>query len=136
MSIREAMIYFSGDTLKNDTHHTGRTNSVGFCFFPLEQDEPETAFRYMAGITNMDVCIVFEVNDKTLAKMKKGYGIYSSYKEGAKWGDTQTLTEYSIKEYNIKDFKPVKACFGCAGYYYNNRKWRWEENETQENTSN
>lgn len=125
MSAREAFEYFGGHNLKNNTHHTGRTNSVGFCFFPLDQDEPETAFRYMQGVVDMDVCIVFEVDDKTLSKMKKGYGVYSSYKEGWKWGDTQELVEYSITEYNNIDFKPVKVCFGCAKYYYNNKKWSW-----------
>lgn len=98
MSITEAAALLDGQTLKNETdHYASATDSVGFCFAPLEEVTDTAIYnqaRHLSGIVDMQLCLVAEIHGGIPAKFKKGYGIYSAGR----------LDEYSIKRYSLRDF--------------------------------
>ena len=74
MSYKEFEKYMNGENLYNNTKHKAKTNSIGFCFFDINDFSPEFAWRFLKGAIFPDICVVFEV-DETL--LRKGYGIYN-----------------------------------------------------------
>lgn len=102
--------------LRNDTKHTGKTNSVGFCFLNAEDFTPEEALHFLSGIARFDICAMFET-DKEL---NKTYGVYAKpipltgnleedmFNLIINFSNTFTATEYCTTEYNNKDFKLIK----------------------------
>lgn len=74
MSKKEYNKLLKGETLTNDKVHTGNTISIGFCFMNMEDDEPEFAFQYLAGVVDEDICVVFETNKK----LTKSWGTYAN----------------------------------------------------------
>lgn len=121
----------NGETLSNYTRHKAKTNSVGFCFFNIEDFKPEEALHFMTGVATLDVCAVFET-DKEL---KKTYGIYAKPIDplGNLLQDLINLInnfdngfeadEYCTTAYSNKDFKLVK---------YSENVWeQWKKREGQ-----
>lgn len=65
MSYKEFEKYMNGENLYNNTKHKAKTNSIGFCFFDINDFSPEFAWRFLKGAIFPDICVVFEV-DETL----------------------------------------------------------------------
>ena len=125
----------SGENLFNNTKHPAKTNSVGFCFFNIDDFKPEEAMHFLSGIVNFDICAVFET-DKNLDKT---YGVYAKPLEqtedviedlfnlllGFKSTEGFQATEYSTTSYNNKTFKLLK--------YTENIWGQWNKPDKQSN---
>lgn len=62
MSKEEFARYKNGETLRNLSTHSGqKTDSIGFCFFPVGHacERIEDRLHYLSGIVSMDVVAVF-----------------------------------------------------------------------------
>lgn len=116
MSKVEFEKYKNNFTLKNNKKHEGKTNSVGFCFFNIEDFTPEEAMHFLSGIVTFDICAVFETEEK----MQKTYGIYAKPLKSTGnlmedlinllmgFTDRFTADEYCITEYNKNNMKLLK----------------------------
>jgi len=106
----------NGETLINNTIHKGHTNSVGFCFMKVEDNEPRYAYEFLSGAVDDDVCVVFE----TKKKLNKSYGVYAN--PYGSFFDTITENEYCTKEYSLEDFKIVEIAIPD----FRKEEWKWE----------
>lgn len=116
MSKNEFEKYRSGEILENKTIHQGRTNSIGFCFFNIDDVRPERAMHFLSGVATLDICAVFETNKKlnktkgTYAKLPPSTGNvlidYIRILNGLV--DRFDENEYCTTEYSNKDFKLLK----------------------------
>ena len=88
MSSVELLKFLEGEDLFNTTKHKAKTDSVGFCFFAIDDVTPEYAWKFLRGAIFPDVCVVFEVNDMYL---KKGDLKACLLGEGYTWFDTGTF---------------------------------------------
>ncbi len=135
MSKKEFEKYKSGEILENKTIHQGRTNSIGFCFFNIDDFRPERAMHFLSGIVAFDICAVFE----TKKKLNKTYGVYAKPIKStgnpfedllnvfAGYMDSFTANEYCTTQYSNKDFKLLK---------YSKNIWeQWEPKEEQSKIS-
>ena len=116
MSKNEFEKYRSGEILKNEKIHQGKTNSIGFCFFNIEDFKPERAMHFLSGVVTLDICAVFE----TSKKLNKTMGTYAKLppSSGSAIIDYIRImngiierfdaTEYCTTMYNNKDFKLLK----------------------------
>lgn len=72
MSVGELREFLEGKTLRNlSTHDSKRTDSIGFCFFPVGDrgETIEQRIRYLAGIATLDcVCVFHTINGTWLTK--------------------------------------------------------------------
>ena len=116
MSKKEFDKLIRGEILKNNKHHSGRTNSVGFCFMKTSDNTPEYAYEFLSGVVDDDVCVVFETNKK----MNKSWGVYAD--PYGRFFATITEDEYCTKEYSLEDFKIVEM----AIRRFDKEKWAWE----------
>lgn len=114
MSLSEFDKLINKEKLYNNTKHDGRTNSLGFCFMNLKDDEPEEAYEYLSGVVSEEVCVLFETNKK----LKESWGIYAD-PYGA-FFDTIIRTEYCTTQYSIEDFKILKVAIPDLW-----EKWKW-----------
>lgn len=110
MSYKEFEKYMNGENLYNNTKHKAKTNSIGFCFFDINDFSPEFAWRFLKGAIFPDICVVFEV-DETL--LRKGYGIYSDpnktlYELMNFIPKMIRVSEYCTENYNKEVFKLMK----------------------------
>lgn len=79
MSKAELVAYRKGEVMRNLSTHPGqRTNSIGFCFFPVGPncDKITTRLQYLSGIVNMEVVAVFETIPP--ARLTIAHGYYTS----------------------------------------------------------
>lgn len=116
MSNEEFKKYKEGQVLENNTKHSGKTNSIGFCFFKIKDFTPEEAMHFLSGIASFDICAIFE----TKKKLNKTYGVYAGpiEKTGYLFDDFINLlcnfdkhftaTEYCTKKYSKADFRLIK----------------------------
>lgn len=122
MSYEEFEKYKKGQVLVNNTKHTGKTNSVGFCFLDADEIDVKKALHFLSGIASFDVCAVFETNKK----LNKTYGEYAKpIKEYNKENPLEsimdllthsadipenrmTINEYCTKKYSKADFRLIK----------------------------
>ena len=116
MSKNEFDKLINGETLINNTIHEGLTNSVGFCFMKVEDNEPRYAYEFLSGVVDDDVCVVFE----TKKKLTKSYGVYAD--PYGSFFDTITKDEYCTKEYNLEGFKIVEMAIPD----FRKKEWKWE----------
>lgn len=116
MSKEEFEKFNKGENLLNNTKHNGKTDSIGFCFFNIEDVEVKEAIHFLSGIVNFEVCAVFETEKNNL---KEGYGIYAKplkstgifaldLYEVLTNREKMQRTEYSTTNYNNKKFKLEK----------------------------
>lgn len=98
--------YLSGETLTNTTDHyrggKGGSTSVGFCF---TTDEPKTAWRYLKGCVDFDVCVVLEIAD---ALLTHSVGKYADYSKDDGIGSCLNQ-EYCLTTYSNKTAKLLKV---------------------------
>ncbi len=116
MSKVEFEKYKHNFTLRNNTKHDGKTNSVGFCFLDIEEFTPEEAMHFLSGIVTFDVCAVFETKEN----LHKTYGIYAKPIKStgnsmedllnifSGFTDRFTANEYCTTEYNEETMKLLK----------------------------
>jgi hypothetical protein len=115
MSKIEFEKYKSGQELINDTVHQGKTNSIGFCFFNIDDYKPEQAMHFLSGIATLEICVVFEVHQK----LNKSWGGYAKLPPatGNLFFDLYNIlnnkesfqaTEYCTNHYNNKTMQFVK----------------------------
>lgn len=106
-SISEFTKFASGETLRNDTDHymggKGGSTSRGFCF---TEDDPDTAWRYLKGIVNHEVCMVLEI-DKNL--LNESMGRYADFSDGKDGSTACFKKEYCTCEYSNKTAKLIKS---------------------------
>lgn len=132
MSNNEFQKFRCSNKLKNSKTHKARTDSVGFCFFDIEDFKPEEAFHFLSGNVSSDICAVFETDEK----LNKTYGVYAKpLKPDGDiisdlinlfngWRDEFTATEYCCTEYSNKTFKLIK---------YTKNIWeQWDRFEEQQ----
>lgn len=116
MSNNEFEKYRSGETLRNNTIHKGKTNSVGFCFFNIDDFKPERAMHFLSGVATLEVCAVFETNKAlnktkgTYAKLPKSTGnVFVDYMRIINGMiDKFDAVEYCTNKYNSRNFKLLK----------------------------
>lgn len=98
--------YLSGETLTNTTDHyrggKGGSTSVGFCF---TTDESKTAWRYLKGCVDFDVCVVLEIAD---ALLTHSVGKYADYSKDDGIGSC-LKQEYCLTTYSNKTAKLLKV---------------------------
>lgn len=118
MSKKEFEKLINGEKLVNNKCHSldGHTNSVGFCFMDVEDNEPTFAYEFLSGIVSDDICVVFE----TKKKLTKSYGVYAD--PYGSFFATTTEDEYCTKEYSLEDFKIIKMAIPN----FREDKWKWE----------
>ena len=129
MSYKEFEKYMNGENLYNNTKHKAKTNSIGFCFFDINDFSPEFAWRFLKGAIFPDICVVFEV-DETL--LRKGYGIYSDpnktlYELMNFIPKMIRVTEYCTENYNKEVFKLVKYTTNKLDFLKNYKSFEWRE---------
>lgn len=138
MSIDEFRKYMLGYTLINNTNHhlkyNNKTNSVGFCFFNLDDFKPEEVLHCLTGIVRCQICVIFEVENSKLIKswgryrkfssiMDNGINVFRNYDELIK-SMSFIATEYCTKEYEKNTFKLIKYAIPD---WYNTKKWEWRD---------
>lgn len=121
MSKKEFDKLIKGEVLKNNKHHDGHTNSVGFCFMKVKDNEPRYAYNFLSGVVCDDVCVVFETNKK----LTKSYGVYAD--PNGSFFSTITEDEYCTKEYSLQDFKIVEMAIPD----FWEEEWKWETDVTK-----
>lgn len=129
MSYKEFEKYMNGENLYNNTKHKAKTNSIGFCFFDINNFSPEFAWRFLKGAIFPDICVVFEV-DETL--LRKGYGIYSDpnktlYELMNFIPKMIRVSEYCTENYNKEVFKLVKYTTNKLDFLENYKSFEWRE---------
>lgn len=129
MSYKEFEKYMNGENLYNNTKHKAKTNSIGFCFFDINDFSPEFAWRFLKGAIFPDICVVFEV-DETL--LRKGYGIYSDpnkilYELMNFIPKMIRVSEYCTENYNKEVFKLVKYTTNKLDFLKNYKSFKWRE---------
>lgn len=129
MSYKEFEKYMNGENLYNNTKHKAKTNSIGFCFFDINDFSPEFAWRFLKGAIFPDICVVFEV-DETL--LRKGYGIYSDpnktlYELMNFIPKMKRVSEYCTENYNKETFKLVKYTTNELDFLRNYKNFEWRE---------
>lgn len=129
MSYKEFEKYMNGENLYNNTKHKAKTNSIGFCFFDINDFSPEFAWRFLKGAIFPDICVVFEV-DETL--LRKGYGIYSDpnktlYELMNFIPKMIRVSEYCTENYNKEVFKLVKYTTNKLDFLENYKNFEWRE---------
>lgn len=129
MSYKEFEKYMNGENLYNNTKHKAKTNSIGFCFFDINDFSPEFAWRFLKGAIFSDICVVFEV-DETL--LRKGYGIYSDpnktlYELMNFIPKMIRVSEYCTENYNKEVFKLVKYTTNKLDFLENYKSFEWRE---------
>ncbi len=129
MSYEEFEKYMNGKNLYNNTKHKAKTNSIGFCFFDINDFSPEFAWRFLKGAIFPDICVVFEV-DETL--LRKGYGIYSDpnktlYELMNFIPKMIRVSEYCTENYNKEVFKLVKYTTNKLNFLENYKSFEWRE---------
>lgn len=129
MSYKEFEKYMKGENLYNNTKHKAKTNSIGFCFFDINDFSPEFAWRFLKGAIFPDICVVFEV-DETL--LRKGYGIYSDpnktlYELMNFIPKMIRVSEYCTENYNKEVFKLVKYTTNKLDFLENYKSFEWRE---------
>lgn len=129
MSYKEFEKYMNGENLYNNTKHKAKTNSIGFCFFDINDFSPEFAWRFLKGVIFPDICVVFEV-DETL--LRKGYGIYSDpnktlYELMNFIPKMIRVSEYCTENYNKEVFKLVKYTTNKLNFLENYKSFEWRE---------
>lgn len=129
MSYKEFEKYMNGENLYNNTKHKAKTNSIGFCFFDINDFSPEFAWRFLKGAIFPDICVVFEV-DETL--LRKGYGIYSDpnktlYELMNFIPKMIRVSEYCTEKYNKETFKLVKYTTNELDFLRNYKNFEWRE---------
>jgi hypothetical protein len=129
MSYKEFEKYMNGENLYNNTKHKAKTNSIGFCFFDINDFSPEFAWRFLKGAIFPDICVVFEV-DETL--LRKGYGIYSDpnktlYELMNFIPKMIRVSEYCTENYNKEVFKLVKYTTNKLNFLENYKNFDWRE---------
>lgn len=129
MSYKEFEKYMNGENLYNNTKHKAKTNSIGFCFFDINDFSPEFAWRFLKGAIFPDICVVFEV-DETL--LRKGYGIYSDpnktlYELMNFITKMIRVSEYCTENYNKEVFKLVKYTTNKLDFLENYKSFEWRE---------
>lgn len=129
MSSVELLKFLEGEDLFNNTKHKAKTNSVGFCFFAMDDVTPEYAWKFLRGAIFPDICAVFEVNDTYL---KKGYGIYSDpektlYELMNFIPKVIKVPEYSTTQYNNQIFKLIKCTKSQLNIFEKPDKFEWME---------
>lgn len=129
MSYKEFEKYMNGENLYNNTKHKAKTNSIGFCFFDINDFSPEFAWRFLKGVIFPDICVVFEV-DETL--LRKGYGIYSDpnktlYELMNFIPKMIRVSEYCTENYNKEVFKLVKYTTNKLDFLENYKSFEWRE---------
>lgn len=124
MSEEEFNKFNKGETLKNNKDHSksSKSNSIGFCFFSLDDVIPEEAMHFLSGIVSFDICALFDVDEKLLNKTHARYA-----KDAPQTGDLfvdllmiftdniefEIRDEYCTTEYNNKTFKLEKWTTNC-----------------------
>lgn len=129
MSYEEFEKYINGKNLYNNTKHKAKTNSIGFCFFDINDFSPEFAWKFLKGAIFPDICVVFEV-DETL--LKKGYGIYSDpnktlYELMNFIPKMIRVSEYCTENYNKEVFKLVKYTTNKLDFLKNYKSFEWRK---------
>lgn len=129
MSKEELIKFQKGEELYNNTKHKAKTDSIGFCFFSLNDFSPEFAWRFIKGAIIPDLCAVFEVDEKQL---KKGYGIYSDpnktlYELMNFIPKMIKVQEYSTITYNNQIFKLIKYTPNKLNLFEYYEKFEWVE---------
>lgn len=129
MSYKEFEKYMNGENLYNNTKHKAKTNSIGFCFFDINDFSPEFAWRFLKGAIFPDICVVFEV-DETL--LRKGYGIYSDpnktlYELMNFIPKIIRVSEYCTENYNKEVFKLMKYTTSKLDFLKNYKSFEWRE---------
>lgn len=129
MSYKEFEKYMNGENLYNNTKHKAKTNSIGFCFFDINDFSPEFAWGFLKGAIFPDICVVFEV-DETL--LRKGYGIYSDpnktlYELMNFIPKMIRVSEYCTENYNKEVFKLVKYTTNKLDFLENYKSFEWRE---------
>lgn len=129
MSYEEFEKYMNGENLYNNTKHKAKTNSIGFCFFDINDFSPEFAWKFLKGAIFPDICVVFEV-DETL--LRKGYGIYSDpnktlYELMNFIPKMIRVSEYCTENYNKEVFKLVKYTTNKLNFLENYKSFEWRE---------
>lgn len=129
MSYKEFEKYMNGENLYNNTKHKAKTNSIGFCFFDINDFSPEFAWRFLKGAIFPNICVVFEV-DETL--LRKGYGIYSDpnktlYELMNFIPKMIRVSEYCTENYNKEVFKLVKYTTNKLDFLENYKSFEWRE---------
>lgn len=129
MSYKEFEKYMNGENLYNNTKHKAKTNSIGFCFFDINDFSPEFAWRFLKGAIFPDICVVFEV-DETL--LRKGYGIYSDpnktlYELMNFIPKMIRVSEYCTENYNKEVFKLVKYTTNKLDFLENYKSFEWRK---------
>lgn len=137
MSKEEFEKYENGETLINNNQHFGRrTTSEGFCFLGCKEHEPHEALHFLAGIVSLDVCAVFETDEKFLKKTK---GIYRICKKGKNYSEDlinlrqnkqQEINEYCTIQYDKTNFKLIKYSEHIDKQWdlpYRQKEFNWNE---------
>lgn len=129
MNKEELLKYLRGEVLYNNTRHQAKTDSIGFCFFRIDDITPEYAWKFLRGVIFPDICVVFEVDEKNL---KKGYGIYSDpektlYELMNFIPKMIKVPEYSTTQYNNQTFKLIKYTNFKLNIFEKYENFEWME---------
>lgn len=136
MSKLEFIKLCNGERLTNNTKHKAMTTSIGFCFLDYDEYKPEYAFRFLSGVANVEMCVIFETDNK----VQESVGIYSKPLSNEEYrklsivdmldfskAEAMKVDEYCITEYNKNDFKILKYCEPYQFNVFNTSDFKWVE---------
>ncbi len=105
MSEPELKKLLTGKTIYNHSAHEGqKTNSVGFCFFNVDDIEPTKAYFCLLGIASVDYLVIFNLDEEGEKLLTKSQGTYREPEVG-NMVDKIDLTEYCTQRYSTEHFQ-------------------------------
>lgn len=120
MSDEEFERYLHGANMENHTNwkrdRAKRTGSVGYCFFPCDE-EPERMLACLTGIATLEKVVIMETDTKNVRKTYGRYRdaskdqltLYELLTNPEKQVPVRIRPEYCAERYNSKDFTPLKV---------------------------
>lgn len=119
MSRKELLKYLRGEELVNNKEHTGRTNSIGFCFLKYKNGDEYYYQQFLSGVVSDEVAVVFN----TKKKLKKSYGIYAD--PYGNFFDTIEIDEYSTTRYSKEDMEIEKISIDIIDDLWEGKEAKW-----------
>ncbi len=138
MSDFELQLYLSGEEMENNTiwgekrgHQA--SGSEGFCFFPLEGNDPMELVHILSGIATMEKVVILETEYENVRKSVGRYrdpekdkvSLETLFRSLFSPPEAQMKEEYCTKAYNIETFKPLRIGSVLYPYYEPPIVWEW-----------
>lgn len=126
MSKGEFVRYKNGETLRTlSTHQGSKTDSIGFCFFPVGHacESIESRLSYLAGIVSLDIVAVFATKPGVWLTRSSGYYRNPDYDINKLEVANSTLVKKTEFCTTVYDKDMLELCGWGRPYYVMGHGW-------------